>query len=906
MSSLSTGLLSAEAPRSSDALPPPPPTAGQPRPAAPAPLAVFAPSRFQDPPLRRAPSIEGIERRAVSAGFLRTFTSRRVLADASLAKRCTKDGVKFLESTIKRLEGERDALRKSMQRSVVTGSMKASNKPSAGASEPASLLGGDAQLAQLGRRVDQFKFDLAERKGKTYMTTRDVHREVIKAEADAPRCRYVEQEAWIDAHDADGVPYVGVADFFVSHSWDSPWESVVDACVEHSDAQPHGATPTYYWIDIFAVNQHSPNGQHCTCDDNCIGCFDMMEDLPDWQLMQASHDVGFERVIRTTRKTLLVMEPWNAPRPPTRVWCLYESYITLQQPGGELIVALGREQRRSMQMMLQAKFSALEETIGRLDARNADVTVESDRTNIFGAIQQLDGGFDGLNKSLRHSLRVWLVSNAEELLERTDPERPRMTADELEAERKDHGACAMRITQLLDWWPGLHELLVLVAVTVVLFTMGYAFPAIDSERVDWGEEVVIYLLLLALLIMTIAQKLTEHQKKHQLRRVALFRGVGHMRRLKYASACMANYGFAALMVVLMWWFGMYGFTFGGGLFMLALCTLGMMTSNPQDVAIRHSMMGKTAWLYLQCDDAEKALHLFEQSAAVIESTLGVSDYFTVSSKVGKVQALHMCGREEEGRLLAAECLAQVDVALRCPRYTFEQSCLPTGGYAVNWMSRLAEPLGVIRRCDWLAVRASILAADGRPDAEVLSALDAAVSRGLMPSESSESESVVNTLGEAGAQRFVQSSFAFAAITERADAEAARTGTPSSLENLEERMHMNYKNRWRLKNFYRCVGFAGFVGLLVLMTVLMERADSLHLNGKQCTSIKGIYLGMSGCRVGRYCTTENECVSCPAAAGVASSGPLGLGECDAVDGEQGCCGAAFLRNCPTNPFNCSSG
>lgn len=150
----------------------------------------------------------------------------------------------------------------------------------------------------------------------------------------------------------------------------------------------------------------------------------MIEDLPDWQLMQTSHDVGFERVIRTTQKTLLVMEPWNAPRPPTRVWCLYESYITLQQPGGELIVSLGREQRRSMQMTLQAKFSSLQEMISRLDARNADVTVESDRTNIFGAIQNLEGGFDGLNDSLRRSLRVWLAKNAEELLDRTDPQRP--------------------------------------------------------------------------------------------------------------------------------------------------------------------------------------------------------------------------------------------------------------------------------------------------------------------------------------------------------------------------------------------------------------------------------------------------------------------------------------------------
>ena len=338
------------------------------------------------PQLHRGPSIEGIERRAVSASFLRQFTQSRVLANAALNKRCAEVGAKFLEQQIEQLENERDVLQQNiMCRSATVGSVDSSS----GESKNEPTFDEGARLAQLGRRIDLFKFDLAQRKSCAYMTTRDVHRELVKVEVDALRCRYVELPIWLDGHDEDGTPFVGLADFFVSHSWDSPWEAVVNACLEHSAALPAGASKPYYWIDIFAVNQHTPTSQHCSCDGACVGCMAMKEDLPDWHLMQASHDVGFERVIRTTRKTLLVMDPWFAPRPPTRVWCLYESYITLQQPGGELIVALGREQRRSMQMALQANFGSLEEMIGRLDARNADVTVESDRTNIFGAIEKL-------------------------------------------------------------------------------------------------------------------------------------------------------------------------------------------------------------------------------------------------------------------------------------------------------------------------------------------------------------------------------------------------------------------------------------------------------------------------------------------------------------------------------------
>jgi len=195
------------------------------------------PAQFPDgPPLRRAPSIEGIEHRAVSAAFLRRFTSSRVTADRSLARRCKKEGVKFLKGRIKELEAEHAALQTRMQRSVVTGSL------SRGLSR--ASLGSDDKLAQLERRLAQFKFDLSERKARDYMTTRDVHREIVKVETDERRCRYVEQPDWIDAEDDEtGVPLVGTADYFVSHSWDSPWESVVAACVEHSDAQPQDAKP---------------------------------------------------------------------------------------------------------------------------------------------------------------------------------------------------------------------------------------------------------------------------------------------------------------------------------------------------------------------------------------------------------------------------------------------------------------------------------------------------------------------------------------------------------------------------------------------------------------------------------------------------------------------------------------
>jgi hypothetical protein len=180
---------------------------------------------------------------------------------------------------------------------------------------------------------------------------RDVHAHFIKPATDALCCRFVELREWATGADADGRPFVGQADYFVSHSWDSPWEEVMAAIEAHSERQD---ALTYYWVDIFAVCQHwktdtASRGQRgCmpeSCGLGCPGCAKVGDDMHDWETADPADPKGFERVIRSTGKTLLVMEPWHSPRVPTRVWCLYEIYSTLtanpHYAGGTVEVALG-------------------------------------------------------------------------------------------------------------------------------------------------------------------------------------------------------------------------------------------------------------------------------------------------------------------------------------------------------------------------------------------------------------------------------------------------------------------------------------------------------------------------------------------------------------------------------------
>ena len=84
-------------------------------------------------------------------------------------------------------------------------------------------------------------------------------------------------------------------------------------------------------------------------------------------------------------------------------------------------MGLGQDAQRTLREALECKFSLIASTIRSLDARKANVTVESDRTNIFGAIRQLPDGFDGLNRDLRRALARWLADTSESLLDRNDP-----------------------------------------------------------------------------------------------------------------------------------------------------------------------------------------------------------------------------------------------------------------------------------------------------------------------------------------------------------------------------------------------------------------------------------------------------------------------------------------------------
>ena len=385
-----------------------------------------------------------IEQRGVSAEFL-VHLRRTYLSDEAVAQAAADSAIKFLTKKIAELEAVQQ---------------EDSGASAAAASRALAFLRRDLQTRRNAPPLES-------------LTARDVHNFVVVAETCKTMLRFVELPQVCDRAGPSGRPHVGVAQYFFSYSWDSPWAAVESALVAHSAQQvASGKAPPYYWIDIFAVNQHlAMPPWECSrgVPASCPGCQDVKADMHDWEGgEQGADSKGFERVIDRTRHTLVLMEPWDNPRPPTRVWCLFEAYTTLAK-GGVLEVVLGASQQRDLQMRLADRFDELDRIISGIDARLADATVLLDRTHIFGAIERLEGGFDGLNERIRHSQQQWLAEASAGASDRTDPLRPCLSESNLRLESESLGDAKF------------------VVIRSKLDVLSMACPCVAGVGLLWGE-----------------------------------------------------------------------------------------------------------------------------------------------------------------------------------------------------------------------------------------------------------------------------------------------------------------------------------------------------------------------------------------------------------------------------------
>ena len=283
---------------------------------------------------------------------------------------------------------------------------------------------GQARRARLGYGAR----DLERRRAHPYLSGRDVHRFVIKKKTHGMLCRYIELDEVANAVDSDGQPSVGPADVFVSWTWDTPWETVMGTLRAHAAAvSSAGRRPLRYWIDIFAINQHTALPPWL-CDTSlgaaCRGCKGVSQDMMSMdEMAEGRTDKGFERVINSVacRETLLVIESWSNPRPISRVWCLYEVLLTLlaaqRGEGCRVVVGLPVHEQQQLAAALETDLSWVQRVIGAVDGENAEATRPEDRDKIFWAVRRLlPRGFVDLNSAVKDALREWTYEAGEHRL----------------------------------------------------------------------------------------------------------------------------------------------------------------------------------------------------------------------------------------------------------------------------------------------------------------------------------------------------------------------------------------------------------------------------------------------------------------------------------------------------------
>ena len=158
--------------------------------------------------------------------------------------------------------------------------------------------------------------------------------------------------------------------------------------------------------DIFTVNQHNAAG----CADGKCQCGSTRPlPPPEWW------SGAFKTAIASFRHVVAVLDPWDAPVPLTRAWCLWELLCAVEgkttlEGNTRLEVTLSPAQATAFATKLAHDFDSIAASLSRVDARQSTAWLQSDKDTIFAAVEN-GCGFTHLNATVHGLLRDWLVES---------------------------------------------------------------------------------------------------------------------------------------------------------------------------------------------------------------------------------------------------------------------------------------------------------------------------------------------------------------------------------------------------------------------------------------------------------------------------------------------------------------
>ena len=209
-------------------------------------------------------------------------------------------------------------------------------------------------------------------------------------------------------------PEVGLANIFVSWPLSTPMMTLFDALDQFLRQNSLHADETFFWVCYYSIRQ-TP-AKVCKADVKAL-----------------------DRCIEAIGHTVLLLEPWHAPEPLKRAYCITEVYHT-QVSGAAFDVVMSTAQQMAFEQALVEDFDSIAAAVSRVDVRKvgrcgaifasscaqsvaalslwqAQCLWPEDRDRILGELER-DVGFVQCNELVIGLLREALVAQAKAALAR--------------------------------------------------------------------------------------------------------------------------------------------------------------------------------------------------------------------------------------------------------------------------------------------------------------------------------------------------------------------------------------------------------------------------------------------------------------------------------------------------------
>jgi tetratricopeptide (TPR) repeat protein len=185
-----------------------------------------------------------------------------------------------------------------------------------------------------------------------------------------------------------GSPHVGEATHFVSWFLATTIETLLDALANYLEQKGLREEDTFFWVCDYVIRQTN------------VG--------PDLALLG--------ECVSAVGHTVLLMEPWHAPAPLERAYCIKEVYHT-QKSGARFDVVMSSAQQALFEAALVNDFASIQTSLSKVDVRTATCRNETDTKAILDELE-LGVGFVACNTLVLGLLREALVAQARAALER--------------------------------------------------------------------------------------------------------------------------------------------------------------------------------------------------------------------------------------------------------------------------------------------------------------------------------------------------------------------------------------------------------------------------------------------------------------------------------------------------------